>query len=311
MAEAANVPKSTEPVSFESFVEKEIKSWTDRGIEWKYPQNTNNDADDNKDNTSKYTSDIIDGFITHVYKTTTTKQKTCSFVQLLLLFTHQTVIGRIFASYLQIPEYLRNIHVKNKQFTTIALLCWQWNEKDGKAVIPVDFRRVYLIFVTNYLNRIWQYYHIDLSKETLESDSDEYIHIESIQNSLNQIIDSTQESTKNKTKLAKSIVFEKIAENCCSLTGTMIDALRFKYKPVVIHNLQEFYVVLSLIALQINHLFVSIEEAWLNNTENYTKPRFKDKKGDENFVTLVLSRDESTKDQNEKGITPKDVTQSQ
>merc|ERR1712130_1041974 len=200
-----------EPISYNEFVEEEIKIWKNKGIEWEYPQNN----DDNKENgnTIKYSNEIIEEFIKNVYKTTTLKNKTCKFVKLLLLFCHQTVIGRIFASYSQIPEYLRNIHVNNKQFTSISLLEWQWNEKSGKMSkdsIPVDFRRVYLIFLTNYLNRMWQFYHIDLNQENLDTNSEEYIHIKSIQDSLNEIIESTEISTKNKTKLSKSIVFEKI-----------------------------------------------------------------------------------------------------
>merc|ERR1719458_2006112 len=97
--EQPEIVSEPEPISYESFVEQEIKDWKNKGIEWQYPQNN----DDNKDNgnTIKYSNEIIEEFIMNVYKTTTLKNKTCKFVKLLLLFCHQIVIGRIFASYSQ------------------------------------------------------------------------------------------------------------------------------------------------------------------------------------------------------------------
>ena len=279
-----------EPLAYNDFVEQQIKYWNDKGVDWKYP--THDDDDNKNESNIKYTNEIIESFIMTVYKNITFKNATCKFVKLLLLFTHQTVVGRILASYAQIPEYLRNIQINNKEFTTIELLEWKWNEKSGKngkdTVIEVDFRRVYLIFLTNYLNRIWQFYHIDLDKENLENDCEEYIHIKSIQESLNDIINSTKESTKTKEKLSKAIVFEKIAENSCSLCGGIIDALRFKYSPITVCNLQQLYNVISLITLQINELYRPIEQEWINHVKNYTKSHFKNKSGDENFVTLVI-----------------------
>eukprot|EP01084_Bolivina_argentea_P257425 433704_1 len=295
MAEA--VAEEAEPISYDTFVEQEINAWKTKGVKWEYPENKNSDSNDA---TTKYSNEIIETFIMKVYKTTTTSNT--QFVKLLLLFCHQIVIGRIFASYTQIPEYLRNIHVKNKQFTTMQLLDWQWYEKSSpnSQPVPVDFRRVYLIYLTNYLNRMWQFYHIDLEKENVDKNSQEYEHIKSIQQSLDEIINSTKNSTKNKTKLSKSIVFHKIAENCCSLTGGMIDALHFKYNPIIIRDLQQLYNCVSLITLQINQLYGPIEEKWINNTKNYKREHFKNVSGDDNFVTLVIKDKEDEKKKHRK-----------
>lgn len=291
-------------MEYNAFVEKEILSWKDKGVNWEYPK-----SDEENKEEAKYNNAIVENFIMTVYKNRMTKDNTCKFIKLLLLFTHQTVIGRILASYAQIPEYLRNIHVNNKQFTSIELLEWTWKEKGGKnglESIPVDFRRVYLIYLTNYLNRLWQFYHIDLDKENLDSQSEEYIHIQSIQTSLNEIIESTKESTKDKQLLSKTIVFEKIAENCCAVCGAMMDALRFKYPPIVINDLQQLFNVISLIALQINELYRPLEQEWINDTNNYKSGHLPNKSGDENFITLVIKNEQNGKHVQQKSISPID-----
>ena len=141
------------------------------------------------------------------------------------------------------------------------------------------------------------FYHIDLGKEKmLKPESEEYVHILSIQQHLNEIIDSTETSTKNNVKLSKNIVFEKIASNCLSLLGAMIDSLHFKYAPIIVHDLQELHNVISLIALQINQLYGPIEDEWIKETQNYQNDTFKDIDGDDNFVTLVFKEYDKAKE---------------
>merc|ERR1711879_113357 len=101
--------------------------------------------------------------------------------------------------------------------------------------------------------------------------------------------DSTEESTVNKTKLSKSVVFQKIADHCCSLGGAMFDAMLMKYPSIMVNSLEELNDCISLIILQLNQLYLQIEDKWLQNEKNYTKGAIKDIKGDDNFVTLVIN----------------------
>ena len=288
---------AVQAVGYNDFVHQQIVHWQSKGVQWQFPSTSSSTEDnESKDTESEevavpnYSSEMVESVIMGVYGTCfAADHPTPKFVRLLLLFGHQVVVGRVFASYNQVPESLRELDC----FSTDSLLEWQWEEQSGvkgvDPIIPVNFRRVYLIFLTNYLNRIWKCYHIDLENTELKAESEEYLFIRSTQESLNEIIESTAESTVNKSTLSKSVVFQKIADHCCSLGGALFDAMRMRYPPITVHSLEELNDCISLITLQLNQLYLQIEEKWLENEQNYTKEPFKDKKGDENFVTLVIN----------------------
>mmetsp|Transcript_43426 Transcript_43426/g.71720 ORF Transcript_43426/g.71720 Transcript_43426/m.71720 type:complete len:306 (+) Transcript_43426:34-951(+) len=289
-------------ISYEKFVDSEIMYWRNKGIEWKYAPKHDHDSDDTKNDQKElaYTDAVVEDLIMTVYKTTMNCQGSSEFVKLLLLFTHQTVIGRIFASWAQIPDSVREKMDKEDASvvtTSMDVLNWKWKEygnQQNTEVVVMDFRRVYLIFLTNYLNRIWQFYHVDVEKENVSMESDEYAFIQCIKESLDEIISSTMTSTKTQVKLSKSMVFERITENCCSLCGGILDSLRFKYPPICITSLQQLYNMMSLIALQINVLYRPVEQKWIDSPQNYKFDPLKHNQGDENFVTLVINNNDVT-----------------
>ena len=79
-----------EAISYEAFVEQEIKYWSEKGVKWKYAQAmTSNDDEKENVNKIKYTEHIIEEFIMTVYDTTAITQNTSAFTKLLMLFSHQ------------------------------------------------------------------------------------------------------------------------------------------------------------------------------------------------------------------------------